>query len=471
MVVAGADLRAGATLPIAQDGLARVWPRTLSVEVLAVALVLAVGWLAVAVHGPEHRALPTALAAATVLVVLRGLRLGRPVTTPHAGLAALACLIAVYTQAHGHATGVYLAVLVAAAVLVWPTGAPAEPHLLPVIWPLIDQTRGDPLAPFAMDRQKRYVFSADATAAVAYRVRAGFAVVSGDPVGDRRAYPDAIDAFARLCRDRGWRPLVLAASPRCAVLWRRRRVRGRPWWVVPIGHDAVVEVATFTLHGRGKRNLRQAVQRTHNARMTTTVLPEADITAALHDELLAVAHGSTKSIDAERGFSMMLDGTLSGRYPGTWLIVARDHTGGVQGFQRYATAGAGSEVSLDLPWRRSDAPNGTDERLTVDMIDWAKNHGGQRLSLSFAPLTDIFATDPDGPAQRLARTVLHAADGLIKLESLYRYVRKYDALGQKRYVLLTPVDLLPALVVLLTLEFGPHHSPLRRHRTRRMPGR
>ena len=63
-------------------------------------------------------------------------------------------------------------------------------------------------------------------------------------------------------------------------------------------------------------------------------------------------------------------------------------------------------MSLDLPWRRSDAPNGTDERLTVDMIDLAKNHGGQRLSLSFAPLTDIFATDPDGPAQRLARTVL-----------------------------------------------------------------
>ena len=241
-----------------------------------------------------------------------------------AGLAGLACLIAVYTQAHGHATGVYLAVLVAGAVLVWPTGAPTEPHLLPVIWPLIDQTRGDPLAPFAMDRQKRYVVSADATAAVAYRVRAGFAVVSGDPVGDRRAYPDAIDAFAQLCRDRGWRPLVLAASPRCAVLWRRRRVCGRPWWVVPIGHDAVVEVATFTLHGRGKRNLRQAVQRTHNARMTTTVLPEADITAALHDELLAVAHGSTKSIDAERGFSMMLDGTLTSRYPGTWLIVARD---------------------------------------------------------------------------------------------------------------------------------------------------
>ena len=93
MVVAGADLRAGATLPVAQDGLARVWPHTLSVEVLAVALVLAVGWLAVAVHGPDRRWLPTALAAATVLVVLRGLRLGRPVTTPHAGLAGLATTI------------------------------------------------------------------------------------------------------------------------------------------------------------------------------------------------------------------------------------------------------------------------------------------------------------------------------------------------------------------------------------------
>ena len=92
-------------------------------------------------------------------------------------------------------------------------------------------------------------------------------------------------------------------------------MRGRPWWVVPIGHDAVVEVATFTCTGAANATCAM-VQRTHNARMTTTVLPEADITAALHDELLAVAHGSTKSIDAERGFDDV-GRDADGRYPGT----------------------------------------------------------------------------------------------------------------------------------------------------------
>ena len=253
--------------------------------------------------------------------------------------------------------------------------------------------------------------------------------------------------------------MVLAASPRAAVLWRRRTADHRALWAVPIGHDVVVDVAGFSMHGRSKRNLRQAVQRAHNAGLTTTVLPEADIDAALRAELLGVARNSGKSIDAERGFSMMLDGTLTGRYPGTWLVVARNRAGAVQGFQRYATAGGGAEVSLDLPWRRADAPNGTDERLTVDMIDWAKAHGGRRLSLAFAPFPDIFATEPDGVVRQTIRAVLRALDGFIKLESLYRYVCKYESLGRRRYVLLTPVDVRAPLDVCIVRKPGaPGHG-------------
>ena len=159
----------------------------------------------------------------------------------------------------------------------------------------------------------------------------------------------------RLCRTRGWRPVVLAASPRAAVLWRRRTADHRALWAVPIGHDVVVDVAGFSMHGRSKRNLRQAVQRAHNAGLTTTVLPEADIDAALRAELLGVARNSGKSIDAERGFSMMLDGTLAGRYPGTWLVVARNRAGAVQGFQRYATAGGGAEATAAAVGAATDA--------------------------------------------------------------------------------------------------------------------
>ena len=70
---------------------------------------------------------------------------------------------------------------------------------------------------------------------------------------------------------------------------------------------------------------------------------------------------------------------LEGRYPGIQLIIARDRQGRVQGFQRYATAGDGNDVTLDVPWRRPGAPNGIDERLSVDMIISSRTHGARRL--------------------------------------------------------------------------------------------
>lgn len=55
---------------------------------------------------------------------------------------------------------------------------------------------------------------------------------------------------------------------------------------------------------------------------------------------------------------MLLDGALLGRYPGIRLIIARDNLGVVQGFHRYVTSGGGTDVSLDVPWRRPARPTG-----------------------------------------------------------------------------------------------------------------
>jgi lysylphosphatidylglycerol synthetase-like protein (DUF2156 family) len=117
--------------------------------------------------------------------------------------------------------------------------------------------------------------------------------------------------------------------------------------------------------GRRYRNLRQAVQRTHNFGITTEVVSEQGLGGRLLAELTEVLLASPSG-RTERGFSMCLDGALEGSYPGVQLIVARDKLGRVQAFHRYVTAGDGSEVSLDVPWRRRGAANGIDERLSVD---------------------------------------------------------------------------------------------------------
>lgn len=157
---------------------------------------------------------------------------------------------------------------------------------------------------------------------------------------------------------------------------------------------------------------------------------------------------------------MILDGALEGRYPGIALAIARDATGRVQGFHRYATAGHGTDITLDVPWRRRGAPNGIDERLTVDLVDDARGRGAQRVSLAFAAFPEIFDQKDRGRLQNLAYIAIHLGDALIALDSLYRYLRKFHALGGRRYVLLTMTQVVPLLIVLLSLEFVPRRRHL-----------
>jgi lysylphosphatidylglycerol synthetase-like protein (DUF2156 family) len=394
-----------------------------------------------------------------VALIARGIFLGRPVTAAHAWLALLAVLAGLGAHVLVFDLLGNLLIASAGAVLMWPTIARPNPAELHRIWALVEQTEGDPLAPFAMQDLKCYHFTADGTAAIAYRTRMGYAVVSGDPIGDEAHFAELVADFAAMCHTRGWRLVVLGCSQRRLDLWADATVLGQTLRAVPIGRDVVIDVTTFDMVGRKYRNLRQAVQRTQNFGITTEVVSEQGLDGRVLAELSEVLLASPSGARTERGFSMGLDGALEGRYPGVQLIIARDKLGQVQGFHRYVTAGHGSEVSLDVPWRRRDAPNGIDERLSVDMIAWARDHGAERLSLAFAAFPEIFNDKNRGRISSLIYTAIHLGDALIALESLYRYLRKFHALGDRRYVMATLTQILPLLVVLLSLEF----MPRRRH--------
>ncbi len=444
-------LRARERVVVHVDSRAARWISALAVLSLS-------GWLLVL-----HKDLAWSLTIlAGVVLIARGIFLGRPVTAGH-GTAALVVLIA-------GLAAVFLAfdllgnvlMVASAVVLMAPTSARPNPADLPRIFALVNATTGDPLAPFAMQPSKCYHFTADGTAAIAYRARLGYAVVSGDPIGDDARFTRLVADFAAMCHSRGWRIVVLGCSERRVNLWAGAIPLGQKLRAVPIGRDVIIDVATFDMVGRKYRNLRQAVQRTKNFGVTTEVLDEQGLDDALFAELTDVVLESPSGSRTERGFSMCLDGTLEGRYPGIALIVARDKAGRVQGFHRYATAGHGTEVTLDVPWRRRGAPNGIDERLSVDMIATARAQGAQRLSLAFAAFPEIFTDKNRNLPRSLVFTAVHLGDPLIALESLYRYLRKFHALGDRRYVMATLTQVLPLLVVLLSLEF----MPRRRHLTK-----
>lgn len=67
-------------------------------------------------------------------------------------------------------------------------------------------------------------------------------------------------------------------------------------------------------------------------------------------------------------------------------------------------------MTLDVPWRRPGAPNGIDERLSVDMINDCREQGGQRLSLAFAAFPELFDNKTRGLIESTYYMLVHLGD-------------------------------------------------------------
>ena len=96
-----------------------------------------------------------------------------------------------------------------------------------------------------------------------------------------------------------------------------------------------------------------------------------------------------------------------------------------------------------------------DERIIAEVVEWGALQGVERVSLAFAPFPDLFANRGHlGALGKIGYGLAHLLDPLISVERLYRYLRKFHAFDQERYVMLRWRNLFRTLVALLLLEFG-----------------
>ncbi len=302
---------------------------------------------------------------------------------------------------------------------------------------LVEVYGRDSLSFFALRRDKNYLFSPSRRAFLAYRVVAGTALVSGDPVGDEAEIDGLLAELRRIARAHGWRLAVVGASDE--YLDRYRALGLKPW---PIGEEAVLRPETFSLEGRAIRKVRQSVSRLRKAGYSFRLVAADEVGPALVAELEDVS-AAWRQGDTERGFSMAIDDL---HVPGTVLAVAVDPEGRVGGFLHLAPSPAGGGWSLSAMRRRPHAPNGLTEFLVVETLAWARGTGASELSLNFCALTDLLAPERvQTPARRLVRRGLLLADNLFQLERLYSFNRKFFPEWRRRYICVERLTDLPAV--------------------------
>jgi len=302
---------------------------------------------------------------------------------------------------------------------------------------LVDTYGRDSLAFFALRRDKSFFFSPTRRAFLAYRVVAGSALVSGDPVGDEAEFDALLAEFRRVARSRGWRIAVLGASEESLP-----RYRGLGLRAVPLGEEAVLRPSEFSLEGRAIRKVRQSVSRLRKAGYTFDVVAADEVSGSLRRELDLVSN-EWLGDRPERGFSMAMDDLYA---PGTIFAVATSRDGRVGGFLHLAPAPAGGSWSLSTMRRRSTSPNGLIEFLVVETVAWAGACGAGELSLNFCALTDFVAPDRAHRLPgRLVRRALLAADRVFQLERLHSFSRKFHPDWRPRYLCVEKLVDLPVV--------------------------
>jgi lysyl-tRNA synthetase class 2 len=260
---------------------------------------------------------------------------------------------------------------------------------------------GDTLDPFAAREDKEHVFAPKRGAVLAYRSLFGIALGSGDPIGSRDEFLDCIIEFVARSDEHGLRPVVMLVREDRLHLYRRLGFK-----TLYLGDEAILDVPDFTLDTPRLRNVRQAVKRSANFGVTTEVLREAEIGPSVVDSLRDITVRA-RAGKREEGFSAAFEEPFTVPQPHCVVVLCRDLSGELIGFQRYAPCNGDTKLSLDAMRRVPHAPNGVTERMIFDALRWAEHNGIIELSLNFVAfrrlLDHLDVASGNGPLPRALR--------------------------------------------------------------------
>jgi lysyl-tRNA synthetase class 2 len=208
-----------------------------------------------------------------------------------------------------------------------------------------------------------------------------------------------------------------------------------------VGDEAIVHTAAFSLEGRAVRKLRQAVSRLEREGYSAEVQRVAALSAVEMDELQSVSD-RWRAGEAERGFSMALEGLAADPLDESLVVVARDTFGRARGFLHFVPAYGRPVMSLSAMRRDRDAPNGITEFLVASAVRQLAPLGIEELSLNFAAFAR-WLHSPSGRVERVLKVLLGKADDFFQVESLYRFNAKFRPRWQPRYLLYQGATSLP----------------------------
>jgi phosphatidylglycerol lysyltransferase len=295
-----------------------------------------------------------------------------------------------------------------------------------------------------LEGPKHYFTSPHVDGFLAYQVRAGVAVIGGDPVCARSQAPELIRNFVAAMRT--YPVGAYQVSPDMRDAFREAGFKD-----IQIGKEAIFELSRFSLAGGLMELVRAA---TNKARREEVIVSEHRPFAlgarSVNDELRAIsAEWLKEKGEHEFGFllgSLGLEELSAKRY---FIARSEGGTGRIEGFIVCEPIYGRNGYYLDVTRRRADAVRGTMELLTTEILRSLRAEGYEMASLGLAPLALLDDPDLSGHPRltSLMRFVYQRVNNNYDFKLLYRYKAKYHPHAwEPRYLCFNQKRLTPRMV-------------------------
>ena len=269
---------------------------------------------------------------------------------------------------------------------------------------------------------KSFLASPSQTAFLMYRAYGRALVAIGDPIGNPHDTAILCDRFRALAQHSRLTPVFYKTGPALSHAARRAGMS-----VGRIGREAIIDLSSFTMADRERREVRRKVRKA--AKTGVSIIAHAPGAAPLSAYRELCADWQSARHAPETTFSM---GTCEPRYLSRFPIYEAQVAGKPVAFISLWRSGDGQEWALDIMRHGSDAPSGVMQALVVAACDGARAAGAKKFNLCLAPLSGL--SPPLNFFERMGNHVYNYGDRFHRLQGLHRFKAAFRPTWHPRYI-------------------------------------
>jgi phosphatidylglycerol lysyltransferase len=284
----------------------------------------------------------------------------------------------------------------------------------------------EPGSNLALLGDKRFLFSESGGSFLMFGVRGRTWIAMGPPVGRRDERTELFWRFRELADAHAARPGFYALGPDDLP-----DLVDLGFSIQKIGESAAVPLASFSLEGRRRGNLRRSWRKTGEEGASFEVLGADRVYAAMDalrdvsDAWLAHHSGDEKS------FSL---GHFDPAYVSEFPVAVARVDGRIVAFATLWTTAQKSAFSIDLMRYADDAPKDVMDFLFVELIAWGAGEGYQAFDFGMAPLAGLEDRPLAPIMSRVGRLLFERGEDIYNFQGVRRFKDKYDPLWAPRYI-------------------------------------